>query len=109
MGHSGQRTGKTRLPVLPSANLNCRYDFRHFRQYACFSGQGIRRPNERRVEEVGPFETVAGFEVIRKDSKQIPQVGGPAVVFVGGCVEVLEPAGAFPLPFTFRSCATEFD
>lgn len=58
---------------------------------------------------MGPFETVAGLEVIRNDSKHIPQVGGPDVVFVGGFVEALAPAGAFPLPFTFGSCAAELD
>lgn len=110
MGHSGQRIGKTRLPVLPSASLDCRYNFRQFRQYACFWGQGRRRLNgRRRVEDVGPFETVAGFEVIRKDSKHIPQVGSPALVSAGGCVGVLISTGAFPLPFTFGLCAAEFD
>lgn len=109
MGHSGQRIGKTRFPVLPSSSLDCRNAFRHCRQYACSWGQGRRRPNGRRVEEVGPFETVAGLAVIRNDSKHIPQVGGPAIVFVGGFVEALALAGAFPLPFIFGSCAAELD
>jgi len=103
MGHSGQRIGKTILPVLPSASLDCRYDFRHFRQYACSWGQGRRRPNGRRDEEVGPFETVAGFEVTRKHSKHIPQVGIPVVAFVGGGMDGVVSAGAFPLPFTFAT------
>lgn len=79
-GHSGHGMGKTifpsgAFPVESGSNLLTMYCDRHPMQYACWDGQGRRRPNGSLVDEWADWEATRGEFVCWKTSPHMPHSG----------------------------------